>query len=345
MVRAVRVVVAAAAAFVAFAGGAAPGTAAEDGYDMVSALIAPGSMTAEDGGYYVLDAAPGSTITQTIILRNDRANPLEARLEAVDAFTAATTGASYGAPGSQPSGTATWIVVSTPVVTLQPGEERAVDFTVYVPDDAGPGQYLAGMSASVPLPETAEPAGTVPANASAFDITLQGQRVIAVEIDVAGDRRPTLEVTGARATATPDGLALLVGISNTGNAFARGNGTVEVADTGLAHDFEIDTFVPGTDIELRVPWTKDVVPGTHDISVQLRYDGRLTNWNGTLEISPALQRRLEADLADTRVPTGGGDVPVPLFVAGGLGASLALGAGAVALRRRRVAVGAPAIVN
>jgi hypothetical protein len=345
MVRAVRAAVAAATTIVAFAGLAAPGSAAEDGYDMVTALIAPGSSTGQGGGYYVLEAVPGSTVTQTIILRNDRPNPIEAHLEAVEAFTAATTGASYGAPGSQPGGTATWIVVSTPVVTLQPGESRNVDFTVRVPDDIAAGQYLAGMSASVPLPENAEPPGTVPANASAFDITLQGQRVIAVEIDVPGDRRPALEVTGARATATPDGLALLIGMANTGNAFARGTGTVTVADTGLEHDFEIDTFVPGTDIEFRVPWTKDVVPGTHEISVQLRYDDRRTNWNGTLDISAALQRQLEADLAENRVPTGSGGLPVGLVAGGGLAGTFVLGAGAVALRRRRGAVGGPAIVN
>ncbi len=308
---------------------------AEDGNDVVSALVAPGSSTDPDGSYFVLDADPGDTITQTILVHNERPYPVEAHIEGVDAFTRDATGAGYGTPGKAPVGTGTWIVVSTPVLTLQPGEELPVSFTVHVPESATPGQYLAGMSAFVPLEASSTTTVPVPENVADVRITLQGQRVIAVQVNVPGPAAAKLAVAGVRPVATPDGLALLLAMENEGNAFAKGTGTVRVESTGLRTGFDIDTFVSNTAIEYRVFWTEDVVVGVHDVAVQLRYDGKQVAWNGTVEITPGLASQLEDELADIRV-VGGGDsgLPWPLIVVGLL-ATLGCAFGAFALRRRR----------
>jgi hypothetical protein len=345
MARRTQTVVAVAAAVAAFLGLALPAGAADQKSDTVTAYVAPGSKTDAKGGYYAFDAAPGSSTTQSVVVRNDRSRAIVAHVEAIDAYTGPATGANYDPPGTEPSKTGTWIVVSTPEVTLQPGDTRTVDFTVHVPADAAPGVYLAGISASVPQPAT--PATTA-ANqkGTAFRVTLEAQRVLAVQITVPGRAAPKLVVTGARATATTDGVALLVGIANKGNAFARGSGSIKVADTDLQRRFTIDTFVPGTSIEYRVPWTKDVVPGNHAISVLLRYgDGTQTTWNGNVAINSTAKAKLESDLAKTRLPSKGG-LPVTLL-AGALVAVLACLGGVVALRRRRrpQVVGATATVN
>jgi hypothetical protein len=337
MGRVIRAVVAAAAAVAASGVPAGPAFAGDQKADTVTAFVAPGSKTDPLHGYYAFEAAPGSATTQSLVVRNDRARPLVADVEAVDAYTGAATGANYDPPGTEPSGTGTWIVVATPEVTLQPGERRSVDFTVHVPAGTKPGVYLAGISASVPTQDDPAPtATTAPPKGASFKVTLQAQRVFAVEVTVPGPSAPKLVVTGARATATPDGVALLIGMENRGNAYARGSGTISVGDTGLQKRFRVDTFIPGTKIEYRVPWTKDVVPGNHDIAVLLRYgDGRETNWNGTVAINQSAQAQLESDLAKTRVPSGGGGgLPWPLLVAG-LAVVLAFGAGIAALRRRR----------
>jgi hypothetical protein len=336
MGRVIRTVVAAAAAVVASGALAGPALAGDQKADTVTAFVAPGSKTDPKHGYYAFDAAPGSSTTQTVVVRNDRARPIVADVEGVDAYTGAATGANYDPPGTEPTGTGAWVVVATPEVTLQPGEQRNVDFTVHVPADAKPGVYLAGLSASVPTADDPAATGTTaPPKGAAFKVTLQAQRVFAVQVTVPGPAAPKLVVTGARATATPDGVALLIGMENRGNAYARGSGTIAVGDTGLQKRFTIDTFIPGTKIEYRVPWTKDVVPGSHDVSVLLRYgNGRATNWNGTVAINQTAQSQLESDLAKTRVPSGGDGMPWPLVVAGAA-VALAFAAGIVALRRRR----------
>src|SRR4051794_20229981 len=239
MGRVTRTVVAGAAAFVASAMLLGPATAADQRADTVTAFVAPGSKTDAKHSYYAFDATAGSSTTQTIVVRNGRTRPIVANIEGVDAYTGDATGANYDPPGTQPSDTGTWVVVTTPEVTLQPGEQRPVDFTVHVPAGAKPGVYLAGISASVPQPVTKTTASTAKARGADFSVTLQAQRLIAVQITVPGPASPKLVVTSARATATPDGVALLVGMANRGNAFARGTGTIKVTDTNLEKRFTI----------------------------------------------------------------------------------------------------------
>jgi hypothetical protein len=329
-----------AAAIAALAAFAIPASAADQNPEYVTAFVAPGSKTDAKGGYYAFDAPPGSSTLQTVVVRNDRSRPLVADIEAVDAHTSAATGASYDAPGTQASGTGSWIVVATPEVTLQPGEQQSVDFTVHVPRIAKPGVYLAGISAAVPLPKSTT-TSTVDKQHAAFKLTLQPQRLIAVQITVPGPREPKLVVTGARASAGQDGVALMIGIANRGNDFARGTGTITVGDTGLQNRFKIDTFIPGTSIQYRVPWTKDVVPGAHAVSVRLRYGAKATNWNGTADINRNVRAKLEADLAKNRLPGGDGTLPWPLMGAGFAAALLCAG-GVVVLRRRR---GDPRVIS
>jgi hypothetical protein len=187
------------------------------------------------------------------------------------------------------------------------------------------------------LPKTTQ-ATSVEQRRATFNVTLQSQRVIAVQITVPGPREPKLVVTGTRATTTPQGVALLIGLANRGNDFAKGSGTITVGDTGLETSFKIDTFVPGTEIQYSVPWTKDVVPGDHAVSVRLRYgDKKATNWDGSADISGSTRAQLESDLAATRVPdtkSDGGALPWPL-IAGGLSAAILCVGGVLVLRRRR----------
>ena len=111
-----------------------------------------------------------------------------------------------------------------------------------------------------------------------------------------------------------------------------------VADTKLDFPFKIDTFVSHTSIGFLVPWTRTVVPGAHQVSVRLTYDGgRVTTWNGTLAIAGELQRKLQKGLHDSAVTP---HTPAPSrswtpLLAAGLGAAFACFMGAVVLRRRR----------
>ena len=321
---------------VAAVAAATPAAAATKGTDTVTAYPAPGSKVAPNSHYYRLTAGPGASVTQTVHLVNKNKHAIDVRIAGLDGYTSDATGAAYTTPNRVAKHTGTWIVVSTPELTMQPAEERDVTFTLHVPTNAKPGEYLGAVGLWVPLDSstTTRPGG----NHAGFAVTLQGERVIAVEVVVPGPEHASLAVTGVTPVAAPDGLRLQVGIANQGNTFTHGSGVVTVADTKLNFPFQIDTFVSHTSITYRVPWTRTVVPGDHDVSVKLTYDnGRVTTWNGTIAIAGTLQRQLQKDLHDTTV---GAPKPAsshsltPFLAIALLGALVCIG-GAVALRRRR----------
>jgi len=314
--------------------GAAPARAVDQG-DAVGASVPPGSLTPPNARFYLLPLRPGQNVTQTLHLQNPNDHAVNVVIEPVDAGTNSITGVRYGTPGSPKALTSRWVVVSTPQVTLQAGEERNVLFTVQVPSGVKPGQYLAGLSASVPVTPDTSGVAAPPRGGAAFAMALQLQRAIAVEVDVPGPRAPKLVVTGATASASPagNGVDLGIHIANTGNAFAHGTGVIRVADTNTDFPFKIDTFVPGTSIVYPVTWTKTIVAGDHHIEVDLTYEGgQHTSWTGTVDIAGALKDKLEHSLQQVQVHNAKKGVNFWLVLGGLL--MLGLAGGAITMRRR-----------
>jgi Bacterial protein of unknown function (DUF916) len=332
MRRARHVVVCAATVLIALVAAVAPAGAGKFG-DVVAATVPPGSRISPQGHFYLIAANPGDTVTQNFRVTNPNDHRVTVTIEAVDAATGDRTGVQLGRPGSAKALTSRWIVVSSPEVTLAPNEQRDIPFTVHVPQKVGPGQYLAGLSASVPLSASDAAANPTPAGRAGFSMSVRFQRGIAVEIDIPGTRSPNLAVSGAEPKATPDGVSLGVHIANVGNAFARGRGVIRVADTNTDYSFKIDTFVAQTAIVYPLRWTKTVVPGSHHIQVDLTYDGgRRTSWTGTVVIAGDAQNRLESALRNVTVRPHGSGVSPLVILAGALFVIL-VGA-AIAMRRR-----------
>jgi LPXTG-motif cell wall-anchored protein len=312
-------------------GAATPAHAINRG-DAVAMTPAPGSSLAPHGDahYFVLKAKPGDTIEQKVRITNPNKHADTVNLEAVDGSTADETGAKYGPPGSPKATTGRWVAVSTPQITLQPGEQRDVSFSVHVPSDLGPGQYLAGVSASVPVAPGKK--NVASKGDASFNMDLQLQRVVAVEVDVPGAQAPNLVVTGAEPKATVNGIVLGIHMANQGNAFAHGQGVIRVADTKTDYSFELKTFVSQTAIVYPMPWTKDVVPGLHTVQVDLTYEGgHRTTWNGTVNIAGQTQTDLENGLRHITVG-GHGSFNWWLIVGGVV--LLALIVGGIVFRRR-----------
>jgi hypothetical protein len=322
-----------AAAFVAFGGLAATPVGATKPGDIVAASPAAGSSVGA-GHWYVLPIEPGKSMTQKIQIGNNNDHQVNVDINAVDSYTSDTTGAVYNTPDSPAARTARWIIVSVPTITLAPKEGREVSFTVDVPNGTPPGQYLAAISAAVPLPDDAAH-GAKPNSprTAGFSLGLQPQRIVAVEVDVPGPRAPKLAVTDVKPGVTPQGLTLGLHIVNQGNAFAHGSGVVRVADTNTDFAFKVDTFVPGTAIVYPAPWTKTVVAGLHHVEVDLTYEGgRRATWNGTVNIAGDAATQLENQLNNVTVRHPNHNSLWLLLAALLL---LVLAAGALTLRRRR----------
>ncbi len=304
--------------------------------DLVSASVPPGSQADPHGSFYLLHAHGGDTVRQTVTVQNPNDRSILADVAGVDASTGASTGATYATPGSVAKGTGAWIDVAEHELQLSASERRTVSFGVRVPAGIAPGQYLAGLSIAVPRdrnivkPQPGQ-------NQAGFAVSLQAQRIIAVEVDIAGPQAPELVVSGVGPAANGDMVDLLVGIANRGNAFARGNGVVTVADTGFRHEFDIATFVPHTGISMSVPWTRLAVAGDHNVEVLLTYgNGLRTRWSGVVHIDDVMRSRLNGQLrsSPTRADTHSG-MPGSIALGGGAAGIALCSALAFRVRRRR----------
>jgi len=105
-----------------------------------------------DGDYFTLEAEAGTTSELTIVLGNADDEPLELLTYVNDAVPMINGGFAVADPEVKATGPATWIDYPSETFEFAPGEGVTRTFTVTVPDDAEPGQYIAGISL-----QTAEP--------------------------------------------------------------------------------------------------------------------------------------------------------------------------------------------
>ncbi|HVL25591.1 MAG TPA: DUF916 domain-containing protein [Thermomicrobiales bacterium] len=98
-----------------------------------------------DGSYFTVEAEAGSTQTLKVVLGNADDEPLTLRTFAADAFTLVNGGFGVQEEDVEPVGTATWLEYEAETVTLEPGKGMEKAFTLTVPADAAPGQYIAGV--------------------------------------------------------------------------------------------------------------------------------------------------------------------------------------------------------
>ncbi|MGJ7440984.1 WxL protein peptidoglycan domain-containing protein [Aquipuribacter sp. MA13-6] len=287
-------------------------------------LPSKGSSLAESGGYFVLAADEGQTVTQSVDLRNDQDVPLKLELTALDAGTAEVGGVSFPAPGEAVSATGTWITIEQPSVTLAPGEATTVDFRVVVPDQVEAGTHLAGLSVSPPpAPQLAVTAGEDQAGA---ELAVRTRRVIAVQVDV-GSAPAELLITGTDPLARPDGLHVGIGVENTGGTLlTETNGTLSIPGLDVEHDFAVGTFVPGTAIAYPIPVEGTVAIGEYPVNVHIDYaDGQVVTFDGLFTVAPEVAAALAEAAGET---PGGMDLAasglVGIVIAVVMGAALAV---------------------
>lgn len=259
---------------------------------------APGSSTTN--GYYVIEAEPGDSIVQKLHLRNDSKKPLKLRLYPSDAKTSLYGGADYTGPDVEPEGVGTWIALQEDKVTLEPKQGVQVKFRVRVPEDAPSGENLGGISI-FPVKETKGVAGNEAGEDEATaQIVVEYRRVIAVQVNTPGPAEPKLMISGLEPTARPDGAYLDMNIANEGTALTTGKGVIKVPGLDYERKFDVDTFVPNSQIFYPVRFDDSIPTGEHDASIRIEYDDgdKVVEWSTSFAVTD----ELIAELAERGAP-------------------------------------------
>ncbi|GAA2214123.1 hypothetical protein GCM10009850_095870 [Nonomuraea monospora] len=201
---------------------------------------------------YTLD--PGGRLTDGLVITNPGTAPLHLSVYAADAFTAQDGRLDLRAQNSRPTAVGAWVHLATADVTVPPGETTEVPFTLTLPQDAAPGEYLGGIVTSPP--GGAERLG------------------IRIRLRVGGALEPGLSVRDPQVTYAGGGDATVTyTIHNTGNTALTARQTVTVSGVRADPIGDSPQLLPGDTWKVSVP-----VHGVHPML-------RLT---GTIELVPLL---------------------------------------------------------
>lgn len=204
--------------------------AGEDGGSQISWSVSPSGPDGPDGRRVIdVDLAPGASTDEHVLVRNHSDQAVTFDITANDGYLTASGKFDMRPRAHIPTEAGAW-VQAVETLTLGAGDSAIVPVRLEVPADATPGDYSAGVAASV--------------TSSADSIVATEHRVgVRVNIRVAGDLEPALALTalGARYNQSwnpfaPGSVTITSTVANTGNVRLRGELSASaVGWTGPGH--------------------------------------------------------------------------------------------------------------
>lgn len=194
-------------------------------------------------------AAPGERYTGTVRVRNTSGQPQQARIYQTDYRFLADGRTFYEQPGTAPRSNAGWVRFNPSQLTLAPGEEAAVTYTVAVPAEGG----VLGSYWSVLMVETVQPQ---PARTAQRGVGITPGIRYAVQVAThVGQAQRRISLEGAHLTGEGAGRALEVDVVNTGEQADRLELRVDLFDAEGAPAGRLTSsrglVYPGTSIRQR----------------------------------------------------------------------------------------------
>ncbi len=268
--------------------------------------------------YFVFGARPGGTVRGAVRVENKGDRSGTVRLYAADAVTGQTTGAVYRSRRSSRHDVGAWLSLSDRQLRLAPSQKRIVRFEVKVPAGAKPGQHLGGIVAENAALKKAAAKKTA---RGAFRVDIRDLSILAVQVNVPGTKLEKLSLAGVEPGSAEGFQTLLIGMRNEGNQLLKGSGSILVRgeDGQLLKraKFNVDTFVPHTDIAYPFPVPGQALPaGRYHALVQVRYgDGHRARSSAWFTISDEQIKQVFG--SDSGGPPAGGSSSsaLPLILA------------------------------
>ncbi|MCH8920477.1 MAG: DUF916 domain-containing protein [Chloroflexi bacterium] len=210
----------------------------------------------------------GETLEDAAIVQNNGDVTATARVYLADGVTSINGGTAFTHEGFQTHGTANWLTLESEEITLAPGEEGIVSFTISVPAGTSPGEYVAGLVVQGEADAQAGNAG--------FTVNVVKRSAVAVLVDVPGARLAELEITGVGLDQqNENGSVFIVDVRNTGNILLKGTGLIVIEDgngTELATvRFEMDTVLAHDSTSFYVSHPIHLEDGSYQLAATLDY--------------------------------------------------------------------------
>lgn len=291
-----------------------------------------------EGSYFTLTMSPGESRELTVHLANHGASQVRARTYAADAYTIPNGGFGAKLADEPMSGATTWLSYPNDILELAPGAGIERTFSVTVPADARPGEYLSSVAI-----QNAEP---IPGGGGGIQFNQIVRQVIAVSITVPGPVQRGLEIGAVTHKVVAGQSTLVIALKNTGNIRLKPAGEF-VLFTAAGKEISrfpiaLDSVYAGTETVIEVPFDQALSPGDYRASLSLTTPDGAAATATALPVTIAREEiaavppaaaapRATVDQEATPAPQAG--LPLPLIAGALLGAGLLAGVGLYAGRR------------
>lgn len=218
----------------------------------------------QPGAYFELTLDPGESQELQTELGNHGTEAMDVRTYPADAYTLVNGGFGAEERDSKPTGTTTWLDYPAEVLPLSAGQASVHSFTVTVPADTKPGQYIT----SIVLENDAPIEGT---GSVALDQIVR--QALPVAIRVPGSLEPEFEFSAASHRFVADHSVVGVGIANTGNAHLAPIGELTIRDDAGEVVGEtsvtMNTLFAGTETQVETALNSALTPGDYTLSASM----------------------------------------------------------------------------
>ncbi len=301
----------------------------------------PRSSASSQRAYFVYEASAGKNIEDRVSVRNESEEPLHLLLFPADAVTASRGGIAIATlVDDTPKRAGAWIDLSQTELTLAPGEDRSVPFTVSLPRDLLPGEYAASIVAQQKAEENDGRSGPLGARfIPRFGVTV----LVTLSGSSADALRPHLEITDLKAATGPRQQTVIADLSNSGNdGLDKAEGSLIVRQPGglLLQEMPVRLgyFLAREDLDYRIGLEQEVAAGEYDVTLAL------THRRGTVELTRRLYLGKPPTLPIVRTESLSEPAPEPLrlprwvvVVIAAAGISIALLVTLLTVQSRRLA--------
>jgi hypothetical protein len=252
--------------------GAQPAAAADGDVSWAVRTASNDSGSGRQNYSYTLN--PGGQLKDGLVVANHGTTPLHLAVYAADGFTGKGGRLDLVTKDAKSTRVGAWVHTDRPDVTVQPGASAEVPFTVTLPGNAAPGEYMGGIVTSL-------------TQAGEADGGNEDRRLgIRIRLRVGGELNPSLSVED-----------LHVRYSGTPNPFGKGDATVTytIHNTGnaiLSARQAVSISGPFGRLDVRAGQIDDspqLLPGdTWKVSVPVRGVAPALRLTGTVTLVPLL---------------------------------------------------------
>ncbi|MBQ1035834.1 WxL protein peptidoglycan domain-containing protein [Micromonospora sp. C81] len=173
---------------------------------------------------YSYNVNPGGAVEDAMVVANRGPSPLTLSVYAADGFTTDAGQLDLLTKDKKSTAVGAWVKAKAESVVIQPGKTAQVPFTIGVPDNATPGDYVGGILTALTQADQAE------------GINVDRRLGIRIKLRVGGELKPNLAIEDLHVTyagsANPFGkgdATITYKVHNVGNAALSGQQTVSVS--------------------------------------------------------------------------------------------------------------------